>query len=501
MKKFYQEQPLNAILIVAFLVRLVAVIFSQGYGMSDDHFLIIEVAQSWVDGRDDSQWLPGPMNPNAVAGGHVLLYTGFHYYFFKFLALLGIMEPNTKMFILRLFHALLSLIVVKYAFKITEKLSNTNDAKLVAWLCALLWFIPMLSVRNLVEVVCIPPLIYGTWLVVSNDNKKVMQFLLAGFVTGLAFSIRFQTSTFIAGLGLVIWIQYQFKNAFFYGVGVVLSVLVFQVSVDMVIWGKPFAEFLAYSVYNAANAYNYIVGDWYNYLLLVGGILIPPVSLFIAYGFALSWRKYLVLFLPAFMFFVFHSAFPNKQERFILPVIPFIVMAGVITFNQLKETNSFLLKNKKFVAGSWKFFWVFNTIVLVALTPSSTKLSRVEAMNYLSKKTDVNSFILESSNSGTVLMPRYYLQKWVPYYTITKENPADTLFTQLHTQKNALPNYLVIGEAEKLVNRLTPCIKSFGKVQYLATIEPSFLDKFMHWLNPFGNENQTYYIYKFDRKQ
>ncbi|MES2381665.1 MAG: glycosyltransferase family 39 protein [Bacteroidota bacterium] len=499
MKKFYQDQPLSFILIVAFIVRLVAVIFSQGYGMSDDHFLIIEVAQSWIDGRDDSQWLPGPTNPNAVATGHVLLYTGFHYYFFKLLALIGIVEPNSKMFIVRLFHALLSLIVVKYAYKITQKLSNDNDAKTVAWMCALLWFIPMLSVRNLVEVVCIPPLIYGTWLIVSNDKKTMLQFLLAGFIAGLAFSIRFQTSTFIAGLGLVVWFQHKFKSAFFYGIGVILSLFVFQASIDMIIWGKPFAEFIAYSQYNVDNAYNYIVGDWYNYLLLLGGILIPPVSLFLFYGFALSWRKHLILFLPAFLFFVFHSAFPNKQERFILPIVPFVVMAGVITFNQLKETNAFLLRNKKFVAGSWKFFWVFNTIVLIALTPSSTKLSRVEAMNYLSDKTDVNSFILESSNSGNVLMPRYYLQKWVPYYNVTKEEPADTLLANLKNTHDELPNYLVIGEAEKLVQRLAPCIKNFGKVQYLTTIDPSFLDKFMHWLNPYGNENQTYYIYKFER--
>lgn len=498
MEKFYKDQPLGFILIVAFIVRLVAVIFSQGYGMSDDHFLIIEVAQSWVDGRDDSQWLPGPTNPNAVATGHVLLYTGFHYYFFKLLAFIGITEPNSKMFIVRLFHALLSLIVVKYAYKITQKLSNDDDAKTVAWMCALLWFIPMLSVRNLVEVVCIPPLIYGTWLIVSNDKKSMMQFLLAGFIAGLAFSIRFQTSTFIAGLGLVVWFQHKFKSAFFYGIGVILSLFIFQASIDIIIWGKPFAEFIAYSQYNVDNAYNYIVGDWYNYLLLLGGILIPPVSLFLCYGFALSWRKNLVLFLPALLFFIFHSAFPNKQERFILPIVPFVVMAGYITWSNL-QNRPFFVKNKKFIDGSWKFFWVFNTIVLIALTPSSTKLSRVEAMNYLSDKTDVNSFILESSNSGTVLMPRYYLQKWVPYYNVTKEEPADTLLANLKKGHDELPNYLVIGEAEKLVQRLAPCIKSFGKVQYLVTIDPSFLDKFMHWLNPYGNENQTYYIYKFER--
>jgi hypothetical protein len=500
MKKYYQENPLNAILIIAFLVRLVAVIFSEGYGMSDDHFLIVEVAQNWLDGFDEYKWLPGPTNPNAAATGHVLLYTGIHYYIFKIFAFIGINEPNIKMLILRLLHALLSLVVVKYAYKITEKLSNSATAKTVAWMCAMLWFIPMLSVRNLVEMVCIPPLIYGTWLIVNNDKKAVLQFLLAGFITGLAFSIRFQTSTFIAGLGIVVWIQYKFKNAIFYGMGVILSILFFQVSVDMYIWGKPLAEFMAYSVYNVDNAYNYIVGNWYNYLLLIGGILIPPVSIFIAYGFALSWRKHLVLFLPALLFFIFHSAFPNKQERFIMPVIPFIIMAGLITWNNLQETNAYFIKHKNFIANSWKFFWILNTIILIVLTPSSTKISRVNAMNYLSTKADVNSFIFESSNSGTVLMPRYYLKKWVNYYNVTKEYPSDILIKYLKSTNTELPNYLIVGEAEKLVSRLAPCIKNFGKVKYLATIEPSFLDRFMHWINPFGNENQTYYIYKFDRK-
>jgi hypothetical protein len=175
-------------------------------------------------------------------------------------------------------------------------------------------------------------------------------------------------------------------------------------------------------------------------------------------------------------------------------------MAGLITWNEVKEKNAYLIKNKKFVDNSWKFFWVLNTIVLIVLTPSSTKISRVNAMNYLSHKTDVNSFIFETSNSGTVLMPRYYLQKWVNYYNVTKEDPAENLYKYLKSTNTELPNYLIVGEAEKLVSRLAPCIKNFGKVKYLATIEPSFLDKFMHWINPFGNENQTYYIYQFVRK-
>jgi len=48
----------KTILISALIIRLIAAIFSQGYGMHDDHFLIVEASASWVDGFDYNHWLP-----------------------------------------------------------------------------------------------------------------------------------------------------------------------------------------------------------------------------------------------------------------------------------------------------------------------------------------------------------------------------------------------------------------------------------------------------------
>ena len=55
--------------------------------------------------------------------------------------------------------------------------------------------------------------------------------------------------------------------------------------------------------YNIENAETYNTQKWYNYLLLISGILIPPVSIFLIFGFIRSWKKQLLLFLPAFIFF------------------------------------------------------------------------------------------------------------------------------------------------------------------------------------------------------
>ena len=42
----WDEKPLRLIVLVAVFFRLIAVIFSKGFGWFDDHFLIIEASQS-----------------------------------------------------------------------------------------------------------------------------------------------------------------------------------------------------------------------------------------------------------------------------------------------------------------------------------------------------------------------------------------------------------------------------------------------------------------------
>ncbi|MGZ3920150.1 MAG: hypothetical protein ACXVC7_07665, partial [Bacteroidia bacterium] len=105
--------PLQQLLIIGFFVRIFSVIFSKGFGWHDDHFLIIESSQSWADGYDYNNWLPADNDPTRVPQGHSLFYIGIHYYIFKFFKLIGLVNPQAKMFFIRLFHALWSLLVIK----------------------------------------------------------------------------------------------------------------------------------------------------------------------------------------------------------------------------------------------------------------------------------------------------------------------------------------------------------------------------------------------------
>jgi hypothetical protein len=494
----WNEKPLPFILWISFLVRFISVIFSKGYGMHDDHFLVIEASKSWVDGYDYNHWLPVEGQTTPTPSGHSFFYAGIHYFIFRFLKFKNILDPQTEMYIIRFLHALLSLVTVYCGYKITLKLAGEKIAKSVGLFLAVFWFMPFMSVRNLVEFVCIAPLMAATWLVIKNtEAKRITPYIWAGILLGIAFSIRFQTIMFTGGFGLALLCMKRFKEAIVLGIAFLVVAAGVQGLTDYYIWGQPFVEFKEYIRYNIENASNYIVLQWYMYFLLILGVLVPPISIFFFFGFLRSWKKHLLLFLPSFIFLIFHSYFPNKQERFILPIIPFIIVLGCIGWNDFVEKSTYWAAHPKLLKRCYVWFWSINILLLSVISFAYSKKNRVEAMTYIAHKKDVNLIAIEDSNRDDFLMPPlFYLQKWGHVYGITKLKPAADFYKEYSTlQPKERPNYVVFMQHENIEQRVSDLKKYFPTLTYEATIEPSYIDKLMHWLNPV-NKNQTTYIYK-----
>lgn len=500
LKRLWIEKPLPLILFSALFVRMFSVLFSKGFGMHDDHFLVIEAAQSWVDGFDYNNWLPssqGAEKPSPT--GHSFFYSGIHYFIFRFLKWIGMVDAQSKMYIIRFLHALLSLTIIYWTYKITEKLAGEKHAKMVGLILAMLWFMPFMSVRNLVEFVCIPPLMYATWVVIKNwENERVLPYIIAGVCLGLSFSIRFQSIIFTAGFGLALLFSKKIKGAFITGFFFLLIAAAVQGITDYIIWGAPFVEFQEYVSYNIANATNYFVQAWYLYIILLLGVLIPPISIFLFFGFFRSWKKHLILFLPSFLFLAFHCYFPNKQERFILPIVPFIIMLGYIGWDDFVSKSKYWQQHKKLLYRFLVFFWIFNLLPLLVVSVAYSKKSRVDAMAYIANQKDVRAIIMEDSNRKNFLMPPlFYLQKWGHVGGITLERSADVYYKDeyLSTPVVQRPNYVVFIQEKRIDERVANLKKIFPTLTYETTIEPSFIDKLMFWLNP-ENKNQVSYVYK-----
>ena len=492
-----QYTPLQQLLVIGLLLRLIAVVFSKGFGWHDDHFLIIEAAQSWADGFDYNYWLPDVNHPDRVAQGHPLFYVGIHFYMFKFLNFVGLVNPQSKMFVIRLIHAFWSLLIIKYGYKITLRYANTKTAWYVGIFLALFWFMPFISVRNLVEFVCVPLLLIAIYHL-SKTNAGLKNYLIAGLLLGIAFSIRFQTVFIAAGVGFALLImRTSLKNIITLTLGFFVVVLLTQGLVDFIIWKKPFAEFLSYVQYNIDNAGVYGHDNWHMYFDLIFGMLIPPLSIVLFAGYFVSWKKTALIFWPVLFYLAFHTYFPNKQERFIMTVLPLIIISGTIGMFMLYENYQAKI-NRKLFRFSKRFVIILNLILLPILTTSYSKRHRVEAMYYLYQKNDSNNFFVEDSNKENdfLMPPLFYYGKWIYVCGITKTFTPDSALAHYNTLDAKMkPKYMIFWQAENIGARVDSVKKRFPLLTYEATIEPSLIDKTLYFLNPL-NDNQTAFIYR-----
>jgi hypothetical protein len=357
----------------------------------------------------------------------------------------------------------------------------------------------------------------GIWqlITVEERKKKWLYYFLAGLVMGVAFSIRFQTILFLGGCGLALLISLKWKETFFFGLGILLCAFLFQGVVDLFIWKRPFAELTEYIHLNLVNKNNYGTNNPLMYFELIMGVIIPPVGVFVFFGFLRSWKKYLLIFLPTALFFIFHTLYPNKQERFILSIIPFIIILGFIGWDDFVQKSKYWQQHPRLLKGCFTFFWIVNLLLLAVVTTSYSKRSRVETMVYLSKyKDSFKSVIIEDTNKdNATIFPSFYAKKWIISYGICKtqgDKPIKTdsvrseglyrkeiyslnFFDQF--KKSDLPGYVLFAEDENLAQRVTNIKAYFPKLEYKITIEPSNLDKFLHMINP-KNKNFNVHIYK-----
>lgn len=512
---FYNQltdrKKLVLILSVALFFRLVAAIFSSGYAMHDDHFLVIETPSSWVHGYDSGYWLPKTQEKMVEDGklkelrpqGHSLTYYGLHYLVFKTFDYIGVENPKIQMFIIRLLHAFLGVVVVYLVFLLSLLISNKKRALQLAWIAALGWAFSFLSVRNLVEVVCIPFLLVALILALKGQKQKAVSLgLIAGFSMALAVSIRYQTVVFFGVFGALLLFKQYFKLAFSILGGFVLGFVLLQGLPDYMLWGSPFAELKEYFLYNASDARFDYAADLsrnygVNYLAILAFITVPLLGVVWFGAFFTQWKKHFLLFWPALIFLVFHMSYINTQERFVFPIMHIVLIVGYIGWSDWYEKSTFFLK-QRFI---WKvivwFSWCFNFILLLALSTYYVKKSRVESASAILKEDTIYYIVQENTiKAETPYIPFFYGNKWetqcydvydVSYYDILPEVDSGKII------------YVFFYGVENLEQRLDYALAKYPGLSFVGQYNPSLLDLIIHRLNPV-NKNETIIVYRFQQE-
>lgn len=513
-----QRYPLAWLTFIAAFPRAVAAIFSEGYFAQDDHFLVIEAAMSWVRGFDYNDWLPWNQPGIPHPTGHMMVYPGIHYLLFSVWNWMDLQDPDRKMVLVRLLHAAWSLITVRVGYRIALRLS---DDPRIAWrtglFLALFFFMPFLSVRNLVEMVSAPLLMLSAWWLLRGSERRPVgssplavggnppqlptapapaYLLYAGIFAGLAINIRFQTIFFAGGAGLALLLRREWLGSLLFGMGAIAPIIILQGGIDLMIWGKPFVEMTEYVRYNLDNPDNTgIVSPWYNYLLLLAGVIIPPLSLAVLFGFAKR-PKPLVLWLPVVLFLFFHSIFPNKQERFALPILPLFFVLGYVAWEQWRMRSKWWQGHAGLWRGAMIWTWTLNTALLVPLTISSSKSERLEAMRLLRRTQGVTGIVVEDTvEHDAPMAPLYYWDVW----DLTKSPYTDPSmdmkrFLERDDPSREANTVLFVGD-EQLRERLERVMLAMGPVEYVGCAMPGLLDRTLHWLNPV-NRNAVILVFK-----
>jgi hypothetical protein len=237
------------------------------------------------------------------------------------------------------------------------------------------------------------------------------------------------------------------------------------------------------------------------YFDLIFGLLIPPLSFLLFAGYLYTWKKTPLLFWPVLLYLAFHTYFPNKQERFIMTILPLMIISGTIGMFMIYEKYQSRI-NRKLFRFSKVFVIVLNLILLPVLSTSYSKRHRVEAMYYLFKKHDSNNFFVDDSNKQDdfLMPPLFYYGKWISVFGITKTRTADSALAYYNKLlPKERPTYFVFWQGENIEARVDSVKKRFPSLVYEATIQPSLIDKTLFFLNPL-NDNQTAFIYRLSKQ-
>jgi hypothetical protein len=260
---------------------------------------------------------------------------------------------------------------------------------------------------------------------------------------------------------------------------VLLTFLITQGLVDYLIWGYPFAEMYGYLIYNLNEGTEYLPNqNFLIYIEVLIGTMLFPLGLVFGLGYFRSAKKYLILFLPSLLFLIFHSYYPGKQERFILPILPIFIMLGVMGYETLRE--------KKIWGKLWKVsiwaFWILNAPLLLVISFSYSKMSRVESMYYFYENnvTPQRVLVEGSGDNHTSMLPMFYTGKWdfsLSYKTTLEVKDSDNY------------DHIIFSNSDNLEERIKTYKKRFPNMELVKKCNAGFVDQLAKKLNP-NNRNE-----------
>jgi 4-amino-4-deoxy-L-arabinose transferase-like glycosyltransferase len=410
----------------------------------------------------------------------------------------GVASPDTEMLMVRLAHALYSLLAIALVFRILDRTAGRESALIGGALMATFYPMPVTSVHQLEEVVCQVPLLAGCYLLLRAGDVDRSRAALSGVVTGLALILRFQLLSFVLPLLLLVWHGRRTRVALWWTVGLLL-VLGLQGASNAVVNGEWWFSFKRYygtllgtpdELVLESNGYP--SGPIWRYVLTVLGAFVPPFSLVAVAAMIIGGRRLWCLGLPTLVFFVAHSLIANKQERFLLPVLPMLVLLAAAGGPVARRW--FVRRDWSGMYRTlWVYFGLVNLSLLLVTVFSYGKKDRVAPLVTIQRRGDATGVVVAQYNQ-TFSVPVYYLGRTRP--PVVRLKRADSLGQEqvMRTADGRL-NYAILYSDSIQSDSASLARLLARPLARVATIRPSLTDRLAHRVNPRHNKAKIAIVY------
>jgi len=483
--------PLAALLVFGAILRLLAALFSPGFLASDDHHVLVVRAAQLAAGI--------PLPPTYQRS---FLYPWAVSLVMTAARAAGVSAPATEMLIVRLLQAAVSLLAIVLVFRILERRADRESAILGGLLISALFVFPITSVHQFEEVACQVPLLAGCWWLVRAEDDPAHAAawgLLAGLAAGTALILRFQLLSFLLPLLVLVWYRRPRDLALALTVGLLLM-LGIQCASNWQINGDPwfslrryYGPVVAAPDVLATDAGGYPSGPPWQYLLTLLWMFVPPFSLVAIAAMVRGGRRLPLFGLPALAFLIAHSLIANKQERFLLPILPVLALLAGAGFAGVRAWF-----DGRGWSGAYRGLWAWaagvNALLLLVSVFTYGKKDRVAPLVAIERRHDATGVIV-AQYAYRFVVPVYYLG-W-PRPTLMVFSQRDSLLSDARRVRGSAPrpNYLVLystdvpGDSAALTSALAaPLVR-------LATVSPSLGDWLAHEANPGHNQARVAVVY------
>jgi len=349
---------------------------------------------------------------------------------------------------------------------------------------------PVTSVHQLEESVCQVPLLAALWWwqrAEDSHQPSAVWGALAGAALGIALILRFPLTGLVAAfvvLAMLRPVRIADKAAFVGGMALVIVLQGYSNALINHEWWYSFVQRLGPMLHPqrmAVEAEGYPSSPPWHYILTLLAALIPPASVLLLAAAVKGGRQLPLLGIAALAFLVSHSLIANKQERFLLPILPvlFILIVAGLPWLAARIAPAY--------RGMWWYFGVVNGALLIVLTFSFAKKDRVAPLLYVYRRHDATGVLVAQYNQ-TFHVPAYYLgQPRPPLLVLERREKA-----QLDAR---LVKYVILYSDAPEADRVLLEGQLNRKLTLLTVITPSLADRLAHAINPRHNKARTATIY------